>query len=91
MTDKFEDYCWKDIVNDELLEIYSAYRREVYVGPRPAILAIDLYNKAYLGGNRPVIEVNREFAGSCGENAWRAVEPTQRLLAAARAAGVPVI
>ena len=68
MTDKFEDYCWKDIVSDELLEIYSAYRREVYVGRRPALLAIDLYNKAYLGGNRPVIEVNREFSGSCGES-----------------------
>ena len=91
MTDKFEDYCWKDLLNDELLEIYSAYRRDLYVGPRPAILAIDLYNKAYLGGNRPVIEVNREFSGSCGENAWRAVEPTQKLFAAARAAGIPVI
>ena len=91
MTDTFEDHCWKDIVNDELLEIYSAYRREIFVGPRPAILAIDLYNKAYQGGNRPVLEVNREFSGSCGENAWRAVEPTQRLFAAARRAGIPVI
>ncbi len=91
MTDKFEDYCWKDIVSDEILEIYSAYRREIYVGPRPAILAIDLYNKAYQGGNRPVIEVNREFSGSCGENAWRAMEPTQKLFAAARRAGIPVI
>ena len=91
MTDKFEDYCWKDIVNDEILEIYSAYRREVFVGPRPAILAIDLYKKAYLGGNRPVIEVNREFSGSCGENAWNAMEPTLKLFAAARSAGIPVI
>jgi len=91
MTDKFEDYCWKDIVNDEILEIYSAYRREIFVGPRPAILAIDLYNKAYQGGNRPVVEVNREFSGSCGENAWRAMEPTQKLFAAARRAGIPVI
>ena len=91
MTDTFEDYCWKDIVNDEILEIYSAYRREIYVGPRPAILAIDLYNKAYQGGNRPVIEVNREFSGSCGENAWKAMEPTQQLFAAARRAGIPVI
>ncbi len=91
MTDKFEDYCWKDIVDAELLEIYAAYHRELFVGPRPAILAIDLYEKAYLGGNRPVIEVNREFSGSCGENAWKAIEPTQRLFAAARRAGIPVI
>ena len=91
MVDKFEDYCWKDIVNDELLEIYSAYRRELFVGPKPAILAIDLYKKAYQGGNRPVLEVNREFSGSCGENAWKAVEPTQKLFAAARSAGIPII
>jgi maleamate amidohydrolase len=91
MTDKFEDYCWKDIVDEEILEIYQAYRREVFVGPRPAVLAIDLYKKAYQGGNRPVREVNREFSGSCGENAWKAMEPTQKLFAAARRAGVPVI
>jgi nicotinamidase-related amidase len=91
MVDKFEDYCWKDIVNEELLEIYSAYRRELFVGPKPAILAIDLYKKAYQGGNRPVLEVNREFSGSCGENAWKAVEPTQKLFAAARRAGIPII
>ena len=60
MKRDFEDHCWKDIVNDEILEIYGAYKRETFVGPRPAILAIDLYNKAYKGGNRPVIEVNRE-------------------------------
>ena len=91
MTDKFEDYCWKDIVNEEILEIYGAYRRDLFVGPRPAILAIDLYKKAYQGGNRPVLEVNRQFSGSCGENAWKALEPTQKLFAAARRAGVPVI
>ena len=34
MTDKFEDYCWKDIVNEEILEIYDAYRREIFVGPK---------------------------------------------------------
>jgi maleamate amidohydrolase len=91
MTDKFEDYCWKDLVNDELLEIYSAYKRKIFVGPKPAILAIDLYKKAYQGGNRPVIEVNREFSGSCGENAWKAIPPTQALFTAARRAGIPII
>ena len=90
MKRDFEDHCWKDIVNDEILEIYGAYKRETFVGPRPAILAIDLYNKAYKGGNRPVIEVNREFSGSCGENAFAAIEPTKRLFAAARGAGIPI-
>ena len=87
----FEDHCWKDIVDDEILEIYEPYRREVFVGRNPAVLAIDLYNKAYQGGDIPVREANRKHQGSCGEYAWKAIAPTQRLFAAARAAGVPVI
>ena len=87
----FEDHCWKDVVDKEVIEIYASYKRDVYVGRNPAVLAIDLYKKAYLGGNRPVAEVNKEHDGSCGENAWAALAPTQQLLAAARRAGVPVI
>jgi maleamate amidohydrolase len=91
MTGDFEDHCWKDLVDEEVLEIYEPYRREVRVGRRPALLAIDLYNKVYQGGNRPVREVNRRYSGSCGEHAWKALEPTRKLLAAAREAGIPVI
>ena len=91
MARDFEDHCWKDIVDDEILEIYEPYRREVHVGRNPAVLAIDLYNKAYQGGSRPLREVNRRYPGSCGENAWKAIEPTRALLAAARKAGLPVI
>ena len=91
MARDFEDHCWKDVVDPDMLQIYQAYRRKTYVGDKPAVLAIDLYNKAYLGGDRPVKEVDREFSGSCGENAWRAIAPTQNLFAAARRAGVPVI
>jgi nicotinamidase-related amidase len=87
----FEDHCWKDIVTPDMLEIYKAYHRETFVGPRPAVLAIDLYNKAYRGGDKPVVEVNRLDSGSCGANAWKAIPPTQKLFASARAAGIPVI
>jgi nicotinamidase-related amidase len=91
MTDAFEDYCWKDVVDPDVLEIYRSYQRQLRVGPRPAVLAIDLYNKAYQGGDRPVREVDRLFGGSCGENAWKAMEPTLLLFAAARRAGIPII
>jgi maleamate amidohydrolase len=91
MARDFEDHCWKDIVDAEIVEIYEPYRREVRIGRSPAVLAIDLYNKAYLGGNRPVRDVNRVYPGSCGEHAWKALEPTRRLFAAARGAGVPVV
>ena len=91
MARDFEDHCWRDVIDAETLQIYQAYHRRIYVGDNPAVLAIDLYNKAYLGGNRPVREVDREFSGSCGEHAWKAIPATQRLIAAARRAGVPVI
>lgn len=87
----FNDHCWKDVVDAETLDIYRSYHRDTFVGAKPALLAIDLYRKAYLGGPKPVAEVNREHDGSCGIHAWNALPHTQRLLAAARRAGVPVI
>lgn len=90
MSDDFENHCWKDIVPPDVLDIYSHYIRNVYVGPSPVLLAIDLYELAYQGGAKPVAELHRTFPSSCGENAWAAIEPTKRLFAAARAAGLPV-
>ena len=91
MTTDFEDHCWKDLVTPDILRIYEAYQRRVFVGDRPALLAIDLYNLAYDGGPRPVEEVINDYPSSSGENAWNAIEPTQRLIQAARAAGSPII
>ena len=76
MARDFEDHCWKDIVDADTIQIYQAYRRKIYVGDNAAVLAIDLYNKAYRGGDRPVREVDCEFSGSCGEHAWKAMAPT---------------
>jgi nicotinamidase-related amidase len=91
MPDHFEDHCWRDVVPPETLEVYRAYKRETFVGPKPALLAIDLYEVAYQGGPLPVSEVSRTFPSSCGVHAWNAIKPTQVLFAAARAAGIPII
>src|SRR5262249_24888418 len=82
---------WKDLIDADTIQIYQAYRRKLYVGDNPAVLAIDLYNKAYRGGDRPVKEVDREISGSCGEHARRAVPPTPAVFGAARRAGIPII
>ena len=74
-------HCWDDIVADEVRERYRPYERERRVGERPALLAIDLYNLVY----------DREHPSTCGEFAWAALEPTKRLLAAARKARIPVL
>lgn len=90
MRDPFEDHCWADIIPTDVLDLYKHYQRELYIGPRAALLAIDLYELAYQGGARPVAEVAREYPSSCGVHAWEAIAPTQRLFAAARAAQMPV-
>jgi maleamate amidohydrolase len=91
MADHFEDHCWKDVVSDEVMEIYRHYKRDIYIGQRPALLAIDLYNLAFEGGAKPVSEVVKEFPSSCGSYAWNAIEPIQELFQLARSRELPVI
>jgi nicotinamidase-related amidase len=90
MAEDFEDHCWKDVVSPDVLDIYSHYARDTFIGPAPALLAIDLYELAYQGGAKPVAELHKTYASSCGEHAHAAIEPTQRLFAAARAANLPI-
>jgi nicotinamidase-related amidase len=90
MTDDFEDHCWKDIVTQDVLELYSSYRRKIFVGPCPALLAVDLYDVVYRGGSRPPAELAKSHPSSCGEYAHAAIEPTRRLFAAARGAGLSI-
>ena len=91
MTDDFEDHCWKDVISPEVLEVYACYKRNTFIGPNPALLAIDLYEVVYRGGARPPHELAKNYPNSCGHYAYAAIEPTKALLAAARAAGLPII
>jgi hypothetical protein len=88
--DKFEDHCWKDVIPEADLELYTGWRRETFVGPRPALLAIDLYDLVYRGGPHSPYELNERFANSCGIYAHQAIAPTLRLLAPPRAPRLPV-
>ena len=91
MERDFEDHIWQDVMSEAQLDLYTPYRRETYLGKRPALLAIDLYNAVYQGGNLPIEQVSKEFPSSCGEHAWAAVEPTKQLFSMSRARGFPVI
>jgi maleamate amidohydrolase len=90
MSDDFEDHCWKDIVTPDILDIYSHYRRNTFVGPAPALIAIDLYELVYRGGAKPPAELAKAYPSACGVYAYEAIEPTKRLFAAARGAGLPI-
>jgi maleamate amidohydrolase len=86
----FENHCWRDVIPPEDETLYAGYARETFVGPAPALLAIDLYNLVYRGGPRSPYELEPEHPNSCGIYAHQAIEPTKRLFAAARAAGLPI-
>lgn len=90
MIDPFEDHCWQDVIPPGILELYKHYKRDLFIGPRAAVLAIDLYESAYQGGPLPVEEVAKQYPSSCGINAFNAIGPTQAVFAAARAAGLPI-
>ncbi|MEK9677845.1 MAG: isochorismatase family protein [Rhodospirillaceae bacterium] len=92
MADKsvFEDHCWKDVISEEDYATYAPYRRETYIGERPAVLAIDLYNLVFKGGPKPPSEITAKFPSTCGQYAYEAVEPIQNLLAGCRAANLPI-
>jgi maleamate amidohydrolase len=63
---EFENHCWKDVVPPDVLELYSHYERETFVGPNPALIAIDLYELAYQGGAKPPADLHRQYPSSCG-------------------------
>jgi len=88
--EKFEDHCWQDVVPAADLKLYSCYARETFVGPSPALLAIDLYNLVYRGGAKSPYELEDQYPNSCGIYAHRAIEPTKKLFAAVRRAGIPI-
>jgi maleamate amidohydrolase len=53
-----------------VLEVYSMYRRKTFVGPAPALLAIDLYEVVYAGGAQPPAKLAKSHPNSCGEYAY---------------------
>jgi maleamate amidohydrolase len=60
-------------------------------GARPALLLIDLYRGVFGDEPEPVLEAVKTWPSSCGLAAWNSIPSLQRLLAAAREAGIPVI
>ena len=70
--------------------LYRDNHRDVFVGPAPALIAIDLYEYVFRGGPGPVSEVAKTYPSACGEYAWAAIPPTKRLFSAARAARIPI-
>lgn len=84
-------HVWDDLMDVELSKISATSGSPVGLGERPALLCIDNYNAVFGDRPEPVLEAMARFPSSCGLAAWTAIAPTQRLMAAARVASIPVI
>ena len=84
-------HAWEDVIDDEIRAIAGNYAARRGLRDRPALVCVDNYNAVFGDKPEPVLEAMKRFPSSCGLAAWNAVEPTQKLMAAARAAGIPVI
>lgn len=59
-------------------------------GAKPALLLVDMYRWVFGDKPEPLLEAVKTWPGSCGLPGWDALPHIQRLLAAARDAGIPV-
>lgn len=90
MTERRTAHCWEDVIGSEERLMAEHYVGRRVLGSRPALLCIDLYRQVFGDGPQPLAEAIERFPASCGPSAWDALEPIQRVLEAARTAGIPV-
>ena len=69
----------------------GAADKRVGFGARPALLLVDLYRAVFGDKPEPLMQAIKTWPASCGMTGWTALPHIQRLLAASRAAGIPVI
>jgi maleamate amidohydrolase len=91
LSEPGRQHVWDSLVDDEIRQISSKSGGPLGLGKRPALLCIDNYNAVFGDRPEPLAEAMKRFPSTCGPAAWAAIEPTKRLMAAARAAGIPVL
>lgn len=83
---------WDAFLTEDDRKVMAARKPRKPHGPgsRSALLLIDMQMTA-MGHDKPIWEQLDEYSGACGPHAWKSVPYQQKLLVAARAAGMPVI
>jgi nicotinamidase-related amidase len=90
MSSSPRKHCWEDVIDDEIRTIHAGLDMRRTPGRRPAVICIDNQKGIFGDRREPVLEMIRRFPNGCGLAGWDAIEPTQRLVQAARDAGVLV-
>jgi maleamate amidohydrolase len=83
---------WEPFLTEQDRAHLSRQRRpERGIGPRPALLLIDVYQRAFGDRPEPLLEAVERWPSSCGLAAWEALPHIVAVLEAARGAGIPVV
>ncbi|MDP9429015.1 MAG: isochorismatase family protein [Actinomycetota bacterium] len=84
-------HCWDDVIGPDERLVASRYETRRPLGSRPALLMIDCYAKVYGDRPQPLHEAIDAWPATCGLNAWASLPYQEKLLTAARQAGIPVL
>jgi nicotinamidase-related amidase len=89
---QLQERVWDRFLTDQdRAHVASSVRRDKGFGERPALLLIDMYRWVFGDKPEPLLDAVKTWPGSCGLAGWNALPHIQELLAAARAAGIPII
>jgi nicotinamidase-related amidase len=84
---------WDDVVPESERKIYEVggWGKRMGFGAKPAMIVVDV-NYDFVGDKpEPIMESIKRWRYSCGDVGWNGLRAIQRLLAAARPRGVPII
>jgi len=88
--DQIKKKVWDPYIPEPFLSKVDRQREPPQITKNSALLVIDLYNLVFEGGDRPVSELIDQYPAGCGEFAYRAIEPTNNLIALFRDQGLPI-
>ncbi len=85
---------WDSLLSDYDRKVLSNWQRKPYrlsgLGDNPALVVIDI-QKCAVGEDQPIYEQQDKYPMACGNFAWAAIRKLQKLIPAAREAGIPII
>jgi maleamate amidohydrolase len=81
---------WDQYIEEPFRSRVSDQHNPPQIDENSALIVIDLYNLVYEGGDKPVNELFYQYPAACGEHAYRAIEPTNRLITLFRERELPV-
>jgi nicotinamidase-related amidase len=85
---------WDDLISEQDRTVYASgvFGGEAGIGTHPAVVVVDVLNKSIGDEPLPILEAMARYGKTCtGEYGWAAIPHIQAVIAAARAAGHPIV